>query len=75
VLTGMTMSPGLDAVIPGLMDLFGGRQSARSIHFICAMFIVLFVGVHLTEVILVGPINEIRSMLIGRYVVPQDRES
>ena len=42
VLTGMTMSPGLDATFPWLLDLFGGRQSARSIHFITANLIVLF---------------------------------
>ncbi|MFX8393245.1 cytochrome b/b6 domain-containing protein, partial [Acinetobacter baumannii] len=36
VLTGLTMSPALDAAWPWLPDLFGGRQSARSIHFLCA---------------------------------------
>ena len=72
VLTGLTMSPGFDAFLPWLLDLFGGRQSARSIHFICASLIVLFVIVHLTEVVLAGPINEIRSMLTGRYRIPKD---
>ncbi|HEX4078480.1 MAG TPA: cytochrome b/b6 domain-containing protein [Rhizomicrobium sp.] len=74
VLTGLTMSPGIDAVCPWLLNLFGGRQSARSIHFISASLIVLFVLVHLVEVILAGPINEIRSMLTGRYVVRQDHK-
>jgi thiosulfate reductase cytochrome b subunit len=72
VLTGLTMSPGFDAFFPWLLDLFGGRQSARSIHFISASLIVLFIAVHLAEVILAGPINEVRSMLGGRYVVPKD---
>jgi thiosulfate reductase cytochrome b subunit len=72
VLTGLTMSPGIDAVFPVLLDLFGGRQSARSIHFICASLITLFVIVHLVEVVLAGPINEIRSMLTGHYRIPQD---
>jgi thiosulfate reductase cytochrome b subunit len=72
VLTGLTMSPGFDAFFPWLLDLFGGRQSARSLHFISASLIVLFVIVHLTEVVLAGPINEIRSMLNGRYVVPKE---
>ena len=40
VLTGLTMSPGMDAAWPWLLDLFGGRQSARSIHFICAALLV-----------------------------------
>jgi thiosulfate reductase cytochrome b subunit len=75
VLTGLTMSPGFDAFFPWLLDVFGGRQSARSIHFISASVIVLFVIVHLIEVVLAGPINEVRSMLTGRYVVPKDHAS
>ena len=74
VLTGLTMSPGFDAVCPWLIDVFGGRQSARSIHFISASLIVLFVFVHLVEVILAGAVNEVRSMLTGRYVVPEEHE-
>jgi thiosulfate reductase cytochrome b subunit len=75
VLTGLTMSPGFDAVCPWLLDVFGGRQSARSIHFISASLIVLFVVVHLVEVVLAGAINEVRSMLTGRYAVPEEQES
>ncbi len=74
VLTGLTMSPGFDAFFPWLLDLFGGRQSARSIHFISATLIVLFVIVHLVEVILAGPINEVRSMLSGHYRVPKEHD-
>jgi thiosulfate reductase cytochrome b subunit len=74
VLTGLTMSPGIDAFCPWLLDLFGGRQSARSIHFISASLVVLFVVVHVVEVIIAGPINEIRSMLTGRYVVSQEHK-
>ncbi|HEX4180229.1 MAG TPA: cytochrome b/b6 domain-containing protein [Caulobacteraceae bacterium] len=70
--TGLTMSPGFDAVLPGLLDLFGGRQSARTIHFISASLIVLFVLVHVIEVFLAGVINELRSMITGRYVVPPE---
>jgi thiosulfate reductase cytochrome b subunit len=72
LLTGLTMSPGMDAVLPGLLDLFGGRQSARTIHFISANLIVLFVLVHVVEVILAGALNEIRSMITGRYAVPPE---
>lgn len=70
ILTGMTMSPGLNATFPFLLDLFGGRQSARSIHFLCAFALTLFVVVHLTLVILAGPLNEVRSMITGRWRVP-----
>jgi len=69
VLSGMTMSPSLDAMFPWLLDLFGGRQSARSIHFITANLIVLFVFVHLVMVVLSGTWNNIRSMITGRYAI------
>jgi thiosulfate reductase cytochrome b subunit len=69
VLTGMTMSPGLDAAFPFLLDVFGGRQSARSIHFICAMLVVLFVLVHLVMVLLTGPFNQVRAMVTGKYAI------
>jgi thiosulfate reductase cytochrome b subunit len=69
VLTGMTMSPSLDAMFPWLLDLFGGRQSARSIHFISASLIVLFFVVHIVMVVLSGTWNNIRSMVTGRYAI------
>ena len=68
--TGLTMSPGMDAGFPWLLDLFGGRQSARTVHFICAALVVAFIAVHLIMVLLAGPINELRSMITGRYVLP-----
>jgi len=72
ILTGLALSPGMDAAWPWLTDLWGGRQSARSVHFIAASLITLFVVVHLTLVILAGPVNEIRSMLTGKWRVPED---
>jgi thiosulfate reductase cytochrome b subunit len=69
VLTGMTMSPSLDAMFPWLVDLFGGRQSARSIHFIVANLIVLFFVVHIVMVVLSGTWNNVRSMITGRYAI------
>ena len=74
VLTGLTMSPGFNAIAPWLLDLFGGRQSARAIHFICASLITAFIAVHLIEVVLAGPINEVRSMITGRYTVPSEHK-
>jgi thiosulfate reductase cytochrome b subunit len=70
IFTGLAMSPGMDAAWPWLIELFGGRQSARSIHFIAASGIVLFVIVHLTLVVLAGPIEEIWSMITGRWTLP-----
>ena len=75
ILTGLTMSPGMNAAWGWLLDLFGGRQSARSIHFICAALLALFILVHLVMVVLAGPINEIRSMITGWYRLPRSKEA
>ncbi len=72
VATGLTMSPGIDAFAPWLLDLFGGRQSARTLHFVFATGIVLFIIVHVAEVFLAGPVNEIRSIVTGNYHVRPD---
>jgi thiosulfate reductase cytochrome b subunit len=69
VATGLTMSPGFDAVAPWLLDLFGGRPSARTLHFVSANLIVLFVLVHVVEVFIAGAFNEIGSMITGRYAI------
>ncbi len=66
-LTGMAMSPGLDAALPWLPDVLGGRQTARTIHFAVMALLVLFFVVHILMVLLAGPINELRSMITGWY--------
>jgi thiosulfate reductase cytochrome b subunit len=71
IFTGLGMSPAMDAAWPWIVDLFGGRQSARSIHFIAAFLLVAFIIVHLVQVVIAGPINEVRSMITGWYRVPQ----
>jgi len=71
VLTGLTMSPGVDAALPALVDVFGGRQSARTIHFITASALLIFVIVHVAMVVLSGTWNNIRSMITGRYAIQE----
>ena len=73
ILTGLAMSPAMDAAWPWLTQIFGGRQSARSIHFLCAFLFLLFMVVHLVMVVLAGPVNEVRAMLTGWYRVPAKR--
>lgn len=68
--TGLTMSPGMNIAWPWLLDLFGGRQSARSIHFIASMLLVGFVVVHIVLVGLTGPWNQVRGMIIGKIRLP-----
>jgi thiosulfate reductase cytochrome b subunit len=69
ILMGFALSPRLDSLWPGWVDLFGGRQSARTLHFLAALLIVLFTLVHVFEVIVSGLFNNVRSMITGRYEV------
>jgi len=66
------MSPRMDALFAGWVDMFGGRQSARTLHFVAAWLLVAFVGIHVFEVIVTGLWNNLRSMITGRYRVPEE---
>jgi thiosulfate reductase cytochrome b subunit len=72
VLAGLTMSPAMDAAFPWLAPLFHGRQTARTVHFLLATYLVLFVVVHLVMVLLSGFFNNMRSMITGRYRIPEE---
>ena len=67
ILTGLTMSPGIDSAVPQLLTLFGGRQTARLIHFVTASSLVLFVIAHFVMVLISGVWNNLRSMITGWY--------
>jgi thiosulfate reductase cytochrome b subunit len=69
VLMGLAMSPRMDSLFPGWIDLVGGRQSARTLHFLAASLMVLFVFIHVFEVLITGLWNNVRSMITGRYEV------
>lgn len=69
VLTGLTMSPGVMAAVPWLLDVFGGRQTARTVHFVVTSLFVAFVVVHVVMVVATGLVNNMRSMTTGWYVV------
>jgi len=62
ILTGLTMSPAVTAAYPALFTIFGGRQSARTIHFFAADLLVLFLAVHVTMTIRAGLVT---SMITG----------
>jgi thiosulfate reductase cytochrome b subunit len=72
VLTGLSMSPTMDSAFPVLPWLFGGRQTARTIHFICAFSFLAFFIVHIVMVILSGTWNNLRSMITGRYAIESE---
>ena len=69
ILTGLTMSPNFNSFFPFLLDLFGGRQTARTIHFIVMLLLIGFFVVHMLMILAAGPINELRSIITGWYRV------
>ena len=71
ILAGLNMSPGLNAAFPWLVDVFGGRQSARTVHFLAATALLLFIVVHVGMVLVSGVWNNMRSMVTGRYRIQQ----
>ena len=73
VMAGLAMSPRLDAVFTGWVDLLGGRQSARTLHVLAARGLLLFVLVHVFEVLISGVWNQLRSMVTGWYALPADK--
>lgn len=66
ILTGLAQSPGFTAAMPVLLDLFGGRQSARTLHTIGTLLLVVFVGVHVLEIARAGFLAKLRSMMTGQ---------
>jgi thiosulfate reductase cytochrome b subunit len=65
IFSGLAISPGFESAAPWLVDAFGGRQSARSIHFIFAWAIFAFMVLHVALVLLSGPIGQMRDMITG----------
>ncbi len=67
LVTGLAMSPSMNAAVPFLADLLGGRQTARTIHFVAMVLLVGFFIVHMLMILAAGPINELRSIITGWY--------
>jgi thiosulfate reductase cytochrome b subunit len=64
--TGLAMSPAIASAFPAVVTIFGGQQSARTIHFFVSLFLVLFLLVHVLMVCLAGFRNRMRAMITGR---------
>jgi thiosulfate reductase cytochrome b subunit len=67
ILTGLALSPGVDAWLGPLPWLLGGRQFARLWHFLLMLVLLSFVAVHVVLVLSTGVVNNMRSMITGRY--------
>ncbi len=63
----------IDAAFPWLLPLFGGRQGARTLHFIACFSFVGFVAVHVLQVVMTGFVNNMRSMITGWFVIKGGR--
>ena len=72
IVSGLTMSNSVTTAFPYLFTLFGGRQSARSVHFIAAMLLLAFILVHVFQVFVAGFFNLMRSMITGRFAVERE---
>jgi thiosulfate reductase cytochrome b subunit len=66
VLTGLTMAPAIGAAYPFLLTLFGGQQSARTIHFFASVALELFLIVHVVMIIRTGFKQQMKAMTIGK---------
>ena len=72
ILTGLSMSPTIDTAFPWLLTIFGGRQAARTIHFIACFSFVAFIVIHVSQVVMTGLFNNIRSMITGWFVIKRE---
>jgi thiosulfate reductase cytochrome b subunit len=66
VVTGLAMSPAATAALPFIADVFGGSQSARTLHFFLFVLLMLFLVVHLLMVALSGLRQQLRAMTVGK---------
>ena len=69
VLTGLAMSPTIDTAFPWLLTILGGRQAARTIHFVACFSFIGFILIHVFQVIMTGFFNNICSMITGWFAV------
>ena len=72
ILTGLALSPGFNAAFPFIVNSFGGRQSARTLHFFISWALVLFFVVHVAMIALSGFISRMRAMITGRLNSPEE---
>jgi thiosulfate reductase cytochrome b subunit len=70
--TGLAMSPAIASEFPATVTVFGGQQSARTIHFFVSVFLVLFLLVHIVMICLAGFGNRLRAMITGRAGVHKE---
>lgn len=73
IISGFAQMPAFTAISPELIDIFGGRQTARTLHVVCSLLLVVFVIVHLLEMFIAGAKNQMRGMVLGKYEISEDK--
>jgi thiosulfate reductase cytochrome b subunit len=71
--TGLAMSPAFVSAFPATVNVLGGQQSARTLHFFVSLSLVLFLLVHVAMVWLAGFWSRMRAMITGRAATPMER--
>jgi thiosulfate reductase cytochrome b subunit len=71
--TGLAMSPAFDSAVPWAVNVLGGRQSARTLHFFISVSLVLFLAVHVGMIFLSGFASRMREMIVGAAARPEER--
>ena len=71
--TGLALSPAFDSAFPATVNLVGGRQSARTLHFFVTVALVLFLLVHIVMIFLAGFWRRTRAMITGRIATRTER--
>jgi len=74
ILAGLGMSPAMNSLYPSWFSSIAGRQTVRTLHFIIAASLVLFVFIHIFEIIINGFRNNVHSMITGYFRVKQEKE-
>lgn len=65
--TGLAMAPGFTAALPAAVDSLGGQQSARTLHFIAAVLLTIFLLGHIAMVVRAGFRVHVRAMITGDF--------
>jgi len=66
--TGLALSPAFNSAFPVAVNVLGGRQSARTLHFFVSVALLLFLIVHVAMIVLAGFTNRMRAMTTGRMI-------
>lgn len=71
--TGLALSPAFDSAVPAAVNLLGGRQSARTLHFIVSWLLVFFLIVHVAMIVRAGFWSRTRAMITGGGAARSER--